>query len=714
MLRHCSHPAAWVALCGLVTVGCGGRDKVSPPDEETPLASAEVGPAGGSLETSDFRLTVPAGAFAAPADLVLFAGREDTALPSASGAFRLEGIPASYTQPLEVSVRLAAPGLALPSEAAYLVAIEENFAHLPSSSVKLHHLIAATVENGFLIGNLPATDEDIPAGVAPGGEDTQSIEISAAAGVNEHTSAEGHIRIRFANAVDGEGAQRLATYLEEAYTRYLALGFSYSARDRWPLEITIANLDAEKFGYYENSAWGHNSGAMEFNRLHLEDQAEMRVTAGHEFFHLVHSFYDSRNRYSRAKSEPPHSWLNEAAGVWAEQFFTDVPDYVSTIRTGRELTPFLGMHAGQSIEGGILHGYGMSALVRWYVDRFGTDALRNAYDRILAGSDPVRALELASGDSVVNWWDEFLRSYVLGEVYHVAPATFAGARDLLWNVASEADSVLNYSTTSADLSAKLLRVRLARTDFTEGARLTLSVDGVLPRATVFRLKGAEIEYLSDGTTSFTTPGLRNLVGDGWDLLLLVSNSRNRSPYTEETAIRLHGKIEEPAELPTFSRIVAIVTVNETREVRLGDGSTKTERVENSIRTAIADGTGTGLTFELPVYQRYELGGGSYGEVTGAISVVLGENGDAITSLRITNAYRIHTPGQDAILVNDYEAVLAGVPLLHRFGNTWVFGANGSGACGQVSSLRIETPAESYRVVGFDCGESSNLDIKFHW
>ena len=62
---------------------------------------------------------------------------------------------------------------------------------------------------------------------------------------------------------------------------------------KWPVDVTIKRLDTAKssvYGYSINSMWGNNYGYMQFNFDKIDETENMKVTAGHEFFHLVQSF----------------------------------------------------------------------------------------------------------------------------------------------------------------------------------------------------------------------------------------------------------------------------------------------------------------------------------------------------------------------------------------------------------------------------------------
>ncbi len=112
-------------------------------------------------------------------------------------------------------------------------------------------------------------------------------------------------------------AVSLAGYLEEAYTKYHNMGFVYNITE--PINVSIVDLGTEYYGKYSYNLW---SDWLEFNSQKISDLAEVRTTAGHEFFHWVQMRYDNRMWASKVLSSGERYWFEEASAVWAEEKFS--------------------------------------------------------------------------------------------------------------------------------------------------------------------------------------------------------------------------------------------------------------------------------------------------------------------------------------------------------------------------------------------------------
>jgi len=121
------------------------KDKPSSPSgpDYKLVESATVGPAGGTFGNEDFSLVVPAGAFSSDADLKLYETSEEQPYDEygVSNTFRLEGLPADYSQSLEVRIKYRG------------TLTEESFV---AAGEKV--LYGDAGEEGFLFSHYPAAD----------------------------------------------------------------------------------------------------------------------------------------------------------------------------------------------------------------------------------------------------------------------------------------------------------------------------------------------------------------------------------------------------------------------------------------------------------------------------------------------------------------------------------------------------------------------------
>ena len=309
------------------------------------------------------------------------------------------------------------------------------------------------------------------------------------------------------------------------------------------MSVTVRDLGT-KDGAASSSLWGDNYGYLEINRNIMDDPADMRTTAGHEFFHLVQALYDPRNFYSKAKLEAPQLWLDEACSVWVEEKFSDQKDYVSDARTGNLSAPFDGVVAGKESGAGE-HGYGLSAMIKYLAEKYGESCVLSMYEALKSGSDPMTAVIQSTGEPI-EWWEEFLREYTLGKIYAVNATSIASFRSGLYQIASDKDTLKTFNEEYPDLSGKLYMIRLDNPDIDENATLSLSVEGGMAEISAFKYhpKQATIEFLGTNTDRVTVTDLKSLTEGEYHIIALVSNSRSIAPYTSKTGITLTMRVKQ--------------------------------------------------------------------------------------------------------------------------------------------------------------------------
>ena len=290
---------------------------------------------------------------------------------------------------------------------------------------------------------------------------------------------------------------------------------------------------------------GDNYGYLEFNAKKMTDLAELRTTAGHEFFHLVQSLYDPRNFFSKAKFSSPHHWLDEACAVWIEEKFTDQQNYVSAARAGNVLAPFNGVVAGAADDAG-KHGYGLSAMIKYLVGEHGESCLPAIYAAIKNGSDPLTAVRLGTANPI-EWWEEFLRQYTSGEIYGVGIAELTANKSGMFRIITDSDSLMTFTGEYPDLSGGLYVIRLENQAIGNDSVLSLAVEGGMGEVTAlkYRLNPFGIELLGTDSEKVTVSDLQLLTDGGWHIIALVSNSRNIDPYTKMTNIDLTVRVTKP-------------------------------------------------------------------------------------------------------------------------------------------------------------------------
>lgn len=402
----------------------------------TPPWIATVDHNGGELVLGDARVVVPAGAITGePANMRLqkmnlmnFGSTNDYS----HEPYRLSGIPLDLEKPIEVS--LYNPNWWQDDWAEPLVAIgEDGFAPTPGTTARRYRIVEPErYENYTLHFRIEPLEPDARKALRAKEdfvEGEYSTDYWVLGGYSHYTTP--NFRVSFPRSYNTEIVEQLANDLEQAHARFRQadMGFSYAARTKWPLSVTLKDLGSTTYGEAYSSRRGPNYGGMEFNTRLMSNATARRVTAFHEFFHIVEAFYDPRNRVRVATFMAPHYTLSEMAATWVEEFAVSNPaTYVPSEWHAHRFELFspIGLDLPPEIQTNLMtrnagtvaaHGYAWSALIRWLAQEHGNTVLRDIFNHVRAGQDWVRSIGLASGDASFLWFHRFMIAYTLGEVY---------------------------------------------------------------------------------------------------------------------------------------------------------------------------------------------------------------------------------------------------------------------------------------------------------
>jgi len=520
--------------------GCKKESPTSPQENiQTPdVIIQNIGSSGGKISSDSIEVNFPENTFTANSTVKLSVSETQSSNlgEAISKSYRLEGIPSDYYQPIEIKIKM---NRSITSDVFIAIGSEDIIKsknHVDFS----YQLFNTQIQNENVICQLPVPDQGIGK-IGKVSSGTIDIILEAVIG-KSYTSNQGHFLITYPKTVDQQNVIQLAGYLEEAYNKISSIGFVYNLRTKWPVKVTVRRLKPEDYGYSVSSVWGHNYGYLEFNSTKLNDAEAMRLTAGHEFFHLVQALYDRRDRFSVAKFAAPHLWIDEASAVWAEEIFTNQASYSSPIRDGHLLAPFKGMQTGPNSDAQS-YGYGMSSLIKY----FGEDKLISIYERIRSGSHPVEAINLSTSEPASFYWKDFLNKYVQGEIYDdVRPLTLAsdGATNL-FDISTKDDTLKVFQSSCSDLSGILYNIKLRYSDLENEhtASLELTANPNLSLL-LYKYKGTSIELIGESSNEISVNNLKSLRDDGWYLLAIVVNSKWQTPFTGQTQVNLKVSIKK--------------------------------------------------------------------------------------------------------------------------------------------------------------------------
>ena len=503
---------------------------------------------GGEVTSEALTVVIPPGSFGAETTVTISESDSQPFEEEVVQAYSIGGIPADYSEPITVRIPYEGDTPEYPA-----IAIgEEAFPRSGDALVTTWRFIDAVATSGVLeaviqpihaeaVGKLAVVADD-PAWIA--------LSVSKPKQYTPLVTSGGHFRISYPQfAVTTAQVQQLGDALENAWSIIQGMGFSYAERTAWPVEITVKSLDPpETDGLTTCSMWGDNYAYIEFNTSIMSDPARMRVTAIHEFFHLVQSFYDPRNAYSKAKFRSPTLWLDEATATWIEEKAAPDPAAYQpgTLFTGNFLEPLAGAAHRETAQLEQRYGYGMSAMIDYLAGRDGEDCVLEMYKQVAKGFDAVASVTTAT-EPYIEWWEEFLRAYVSGGVYGRSFQAFIGQKTGMFSVESDLDSLATYAAGYADLSAKVYVVKFTDPELSDAASLTCGVTGGMSEVTAFSYDNkGNISFVATSTDEVTVPGVRAIGESKGGVLVLVSNCRAISPYGTSSEVTLNLKVNRPS------------------------------------------------------------------------------------------------------------------------------------------------------------------------
>jgi len=537
-----------LAFVLVLAVGCN-KDKIEPTDTNTDFeveASETIGPEGGSIETEGFVLTIPAGAFGSETELVLSSAVDKQTFGEylVSRMFKIDGIPVEFSKPLKVKIRYEGTL----SEGSYIASGEEVYTPSLDTLTNAFRLINATDSSGWLNGELPMPEEHVPSS----GLKKKSTDAGGFAGrmlgaitsivsiYSENLNFLIHYPLFLVNYSD---AVALGDYLEEAYS-FFENHFDLKYSDS--LEIVQVNVmsfayrkaySSSAFGYYSNSYIFQYSGYLDFNSEYLQDRENIRLTAGHEFFHLVQYLYDKRGAFSKAAYPSNHQWFNDATAVWSEKYFTDETNFQSPIADGNQMSPFDGLHAGATLDPSE-HGYGMAALIGYLTGIYGDEFIFKVYQSISEGMHVVDAISQHTSKPA-DWLEDFFRQYILGNlnVFGVNASFIFSNAHRTFTIKNKNDFDSTITDGYDDLSARLYRIDFEDESIDNNDEITIGVEGMYKNKTEITIfngtKGAngKIEYVTNSTNDITIGNIkRDYIDKKSHMYVLVTNSNAFANY----------------------------------------------------------------------------------------------------------------------------------------------------------------------------------------
>jgi hypothetical protein len=155
----------------------------------------------------------------------------------------------------------------------------------------------------------------------------------------------------------------------------------------------------------------------------------------------------------------------------------------------------------------------------------------------------------SEGDSIKNWWWEFLKEYVEGGIYNVSSEVFTKEENIsgVFDIESDKDTLAEFPGSYPDLSGKLYRINLKHKTIDESNKIVLEISSSLSaedlKLVLFRFDGNALTFLKHGDLKVIVENARQLTDEGVDLIAMVVNSSYHSPdYITKSDINLEVKV----------------------------------------------------------------------------------------------------------------------------------------------------------------------------
>jgi hypothetical protein len=202
--------------------------------------------------------------------------------------------------------------------------------------------------------------------------------------------------------------EALLADLEVVYQNYLAKGYAYKKRTKWPIDIYIQSLDAE--GYYSEGKAGTVGGEVyadttNYGCIYLNSnlfkngyqRQRIKEILAHEFFHFV--------QYNYANPTTGNPWLDEATATYYEYKERGaIPD--TTIKYWSLI--YDGVFPEENTSE---NGYARMPLIDYLAKKYGEDFILNAYQFGGTNGEWENALHVALQGPPDAWVNDFYQQY---------------------------------------------------------------------------------------------------------------------------------------------------------------------------------------------------------------------------------------------------------------------------------------------------------------
>lgn len=683
-------------ISAIIFISC---DLLNPKEEEPdpepePSTEVTIGSEGGELKTDDFTLTVPSGAFTSNTSLNLYEEPDTNNFAyGLSKVYRISGIQQDFKMPLKVKIKYSGEL----SDQSYIIfdrmknveSIDTSYLAMGSDSYK------AEDSSGYLIAYIKPNAET--GGLFKINSEIDNV-LRAAAG---HTKSSEHFTIIHSDYDFNEQSvqfDNLLSYYEEAYNRYLGLGFDYSSL-RNPIKLKVYYKWFPRIESDKNGITVYTTKLFPFNEYNL------RLFLEHSFLNV---YYFDFNK--------PKFWGSWAVAGWSTKInnLIDFKKYHYRIESNISQI-FNGFrHTGN-------HKFRLLPLV-YFLEYISTEYSNSLIATIVNNANdednPLYSIVLNTDENILP---KYYNHIVSNNNYEGLVDGYFISDEIIEDTVTINSTFSNESITDIfnDFSGKLYKVELAN-DVPEDQNLIIESGAdnfEHVHISVFSYQGNNIEFLGDAESEIEIENIKSYADEGKGFLILITNNQvHEDTDNHQTEITTDFNFNDNR-IPEYSRIYfEIKNVKILTQIIHPDGTSR-------IDTSTVIGNAEGYLFNMTSFTIWE---NSYEavwdmEIPNAWSPVYYAtlNVDFSSDRSMINklTYKGERSEPDGSSTSKKEVVIENIPL--KSNNKYKLGKD-ENVCASITNIAKEGKViwrdgtqTTSKVIGWSCTEESYIEITFY-
>jgi len=528
------------------------KDPTSPSENE-PQTTVTIGSDGGTLETADFSLQVPAGSFQNEATLSLSISTDASIFGdnSASQTFIIDGLPDEFEKPLRLAMKYNGEL----SDSSYIAVGKMSYDYFSADSSVVYHFISIKDSSGFLVGSLKGNPGNSANKLANITDDIVNpwTWFIGATGQKEYKTD--HFNFKYPSIYGSATIQTLGNQFEETLTK-LSGEFNFKFPDWWwQLDVI---LNDNRYGH----TWGKdNKGYAIINVAESLLTQSQSVNNQINISKVLMSLAMLNNNDEAIGAVVFGHWIGLTIYTYISNYINITEPHYPAELGGNELIPFGGLNTDNpwNTDGELKRPGGMQSWIKYMVQ---TEKIAKTkivdyiclYSTCSENELLANFINAVSG-FIADWWPDYFEKLIKGEIYNINGSVFLNTENLggTWDINSNNDTEKGFTKEYPDLSTKRFIVNLNHSDIDESASLYLDAtgnsgnDGIA--TLVFGVNNSNnFEHLV--TVKNSASGLPKKLKEYYDsgirkfLVVVVNSTHNATDYLGSTDIELKISVDE--------------------------------------------------------------------------------------------------------------------------------------------------------------------------